>query len=84
MQLFGYDGESELRRQVARDVEMAAEPGPEVGKGAEKSGLHLKVKVPLEGRSVQSPKNERYLLVVGGDAVGEEPAVQVTQISSSR
>ena len=74
MQLFGYDGESELRRQGARDVEVAAKLRPEEGKGTEKSGLQLEVKKPLEGRSVQCTENESDFVVVGRDVVGEEPA----------
>ena len=35
MQLAGYDGKSELRRQVVWNVEVAAEPGPEVCKSAD-------------------------------------------------
>ena len=64
MQLSGYDGESELRRQVAWDIEVAAEPGPEVCKGADNGGLQLKIKEPLEGRAVQRTTNERHLLEV--------------------
>ena len=52
MQLSGYDGESELRRQVAWDVEVAAEPGPEVCKSVDDRRLQLKVKDPVEGRAV--------------------------------
>ena len=75
MQLFGYEGEGELGRQGARDVELAAKPGPEVCEGVQKVGLQLKVKVPLECWSAHSPKNESDFLVVGGDIVGEEAAV---------
>ena len=75
MQLLGYESECELGRQVARDVVLVAETGPEVGKGVNKVGPHLEVDIPLVCRTGHCPTNESEFLVVYGDIMGAEAAV---------